>query len=242
MVQPLLNQLTEFARDNLLVLLGQKPDAHFILMDQNQLAPYVRQDPFPLFEHDPGTRAGEFGELVGKVLTERIGCNPGFLEALHQETAGHPYLTVNVLCALVDWLIEQRRPYRGLKLDRADFTEFHEAKLRPSQMAMSGDYSFFREALTQAMSERGYRSNRWLFAVYWVLRKISRRDPEGLSIPKDGLHNVMETIPAPGPLGDPWDILRTATQANFLQYNEDEVGVKIRMLGRLAAAVRPGLV
>ena len=240
-VQPLLNQLVEFARDNLLVLLGQQPDAHFILMDQNQLAPYVRQDPFPLFEHDTGTRAGEFGELVGKVLTERIGCDPGFLEALHRETAGHPFLTVNVLCALVDWLIEQKRPYRGLNLGETDFTEFRGAKLKPSQMAMSIDYSFFREAIKQAMSERGYKNNRWLFTVYWVLREISRRDPESLSIPRDRLHAVMARIPAPGELDDPWEVLRTATQANFLQYNEEEIGVKIRMLGRLAAAIRPGL-
>ena len=236
-VQPLLNQLVEFARDNLLVLLGQQPDAHFILMDQNQLAPYVRQDPFPLFEHDTGTRAGEFGELVGKVLTERIGCDPGFLEALHRETAGHPYLTVNVLCALVDWLIEQKRPYRGLNLGEADFTEFREVGLKPSQMAMSGDYSFFRETIKQAMSGRGYQNNRWLFTVYWVLREISRRDPENMSIRRDGLPDLMTRISAPGELDDPWEILRTATQANFLQYNENQVGVKVRTLGRLAAAV-----
>ncbi len=240
-VQPLLNQLVEFARDNLLVLLGQQPDAHFILMDQNQLAPYVRQDPFPLFEHDTGTRAGEFGELVGKVLTERIGCDPGFLDALHRETAGHPFLTVNVLCALVDWLIEQERPYRGLTLGEADFTGFRAAKLKPSQMAMSGDYNFFRETIKQAMSNRGYQNNRWLFTVYWVLRKISRRDPEYLSIPRDRLPDLMMKIPAPGELDDPWEVLRTATQANFLQYDDEEIGVKVRTLGRLAAAVRPGL-
>ena len=240
-VQPLLNQLVEFARDNLLVLLGQQPDAHFILMDQNQLAPYVKQDPFPLFEHDAGTRAGEFGELVGKVLTERIGFDPGFLDELHRETAGHPFLTVNVLCALIDWLIEQKRPYRGLSLRTGDFTGFRAAKLEPSQMAMSADYSFFREAIKQAMSEGGYRSNRWLFTVYWVLREISRSDPERLSIPKDGLTDLMRRIPAPGDLDDPWEVLRTAAQANFLQYDEERIGVKIPMLGRLAAAVRPGL-
>ena len=240
-VQPLLNQLVEFARDNLLVLLGQQPDAHFILMDQNQLAPYVRQDPFPLFEHDTGTRAGEFGELVGKVLTERINCDPGFLDALHRETAGHPFLTVNILCALVDWLIEQQRPHRGLRLREADFTGFREAKLKQSQMAMSRDYNFFRETIKQAMSEKGYHSNTWLFAVYWVLREISRCEPEDLSIPLNRLPGLMTRIPSPGPLPDPWEILRTATQVNFLRCDEEEVSVKIRTLGRLAAAVRPGL-
>lgn len=92
--QPLLNQLVEFARDNLLVLLGQQPGAHFILMDQNQLAPYVNQDPFPLFEHR--LKEGEFSELVGKVLRDQIKVARGFVDALHEETAGHPFLTVNV--------------------------------------------------------------------------------------------------------------------------------------------------
>ena len=46
-VQPILDQLVTFAHDNLLVFLGQQPDAYFILMDQNQLAPYVTQDSFP---------------------------------------------------------------------------------------------------------------------------------------------------------------------------------------------------
>ena len=240
-VQPLLNQLVEFARDNLLVLLGQQPDAHFILMDQNQLAPYVRQDPFPLFEHDGGTRAGEFGELVRRILTERIDFDPSFLGALHRETAGHPFLTVNVLCGLVDWLIEQKRPYRGLELREADFTGFLRAKLTNSQMAISRDYNFFRETIKQAMSETGYHNNTWLFTVYWVLREISRREPEELSIPRDRLPDLMTRIPASGPLPDPWEILQTATQANFLQYHEEDISVKIRTLGRLAAAVRPGL-
>ena len=108
-------------------------------------------------------------------------------------------------------------------------------------MAMSGDYSFFREAIKQAVSEQGYQNNRWLFTVYWVLREISRHDPDTLSIRRDGLPDLMTRIPAPGELDDPWEVLRTATQANFLQYNENQVGVKVRTLGRLAAAIRPGL-
>ena len=240
-VQPLLNQLVEFAQDNLLVLLGQQPDAHFILMDQNQLAPYVRQDPFPLFEHGAGTRAGEFGQLVGKILTDRIDRDPGFLAALHHETAGHPFLTVNVLCALVDWLIEQKRPYRGLRLVESDFDEFRAARLNPGQLVISPDYDFFRDAIRQAMNELGYRSNRWLFTVYWAVRKISRANPNELSVARHELSDLMERIPAPGPVPDQYEILRTASQANFLWYDDDRVGVKVRTLGRLAAVVRPGL-
>lgn len=240
-VQPLLNQFVEFARENLLVLLGQQPDAHFILMDQNQLAPYVRQDPFPLFEHVAGSRAGEFGELVGKVFTDRIDCDPGFLGSLYDETAGHPFLTVNVLCALVDWLIEQKRPYRGLSLRQGDFAEFRKARLGPEHLAITPYYDFFRQAVKEAMGRRGYDANRWLFTVYWVVREIGGSGTDDLSIQRNDLADLMERIPAPGPLQDPNDILRTASQANFLQYDDDRVRVRIRTLGRLAAAVRPGL-
>ena len=241
-VQPLLNQFVEFARENLLVLLGQQPDAHFILMDQNQLAPYVRQDPFPLFEHVGGSRAGEFGQLVAKVFTDRIDCDPGFLGSLHDETAGHPFLTVNVLCSLVDWLIEQKRPYRGLSLNQGDFVDFQKAKLQRRHLAISRDYDFFRRAATEAMGRRGYDANRWLFTVYWVLREISGNGADDLSIKRADLADLMERIPAPGPLPDPNEILRTASEANFLRYDENCVRVRIRTLGRLATAVRPGLV
>ena len=71
--QPLLNQMVGFSRENLLIFIGQRPDSHYILMDQNQLSPYVKQDPFPLFEHTKGRTATEFTELVRKVLTERVG-------------------------------------------------------------------------------------------------------------------------------------------------------------------------
>ncbi len=240
-LQPLLNQFVEFARDNLLVLLGQQPDAHFILMDQNQLAPYVRQDPFPLFEHVSGSRAGEFGQLVAKVFTERIDCDPGFLGSLHEETAGHPFLTVNVLCSLVDWLIEQKRPYRGLRLNQGDFGEFRKARLQLRHLAIGADYDFFRRAAKEAMGRRGYDVNPWLFTVYWVLREICGSGTDDLSIKRRDLAGLMERIPAPGPLPEPSEILQTASQANFLRYDEDRVWVRIRTLGRLAAAVRAGV-
>ena len=223
------------------LLTVSQPDAHFILMDQNQLAPYVRQDPFPLFEHVAGSRAGEFGQLVAKVFTDRIDCDPGFPGSLDDETAGHPFLTVNVLCSLVDWLIEQKRPHRGLSLNQGDFVEFQKAKLQRRHLAISRDCDFFRRAATDAMGHRGYDTNRWLFTVYWVLREIGGSGTADLSIKRDDLANVMERIPAPGPLPDANEILRTASQANFLQYDENRVRVRIRTLGRLATAIRPGL-
>ena len=174
-------------------------------------------------------------------FTDRIDCDPGFLGSLHDETAGHPFLTVNVLCSLVDWLIEQKRPHRGLSLSQGDFVEFQESKLQRRHLAISRDYDFFRRAATEAMGRRGYDANRWLFTVYWVLREVSGNGTDDLSIKRGDLADLMERIPAPGPLPDPNEILRTASQANFLRYDENRVKVRIRTLGRLATAVRPGL-
>lgn len=240
-VQPLLNQLVEFARDNLLVLLGQQPDAHFIFMDQNQLAPYVEQDPFPLFSHPKGTgtSAGEFGSLVRKILSDHIEVSPRFLDALYRETAGHPYLTVNILCVLVDWVIKRQYPLRGLRLRESHFRSFHEEKQGLDQLTLYNDYRFFLEAAKQAMSEAGYRSNRWLYVAYWVLRQITTTNRSGLTVSRDDFVDLLARIPAPGDLPDANEVLRTASQANFLHVSDDQVSVKIGLLGRIAASVQP---
>lgn len=238
-VQPLLNQLVDFAQDNLLVFLGQQPDAHFIFMDQNQLAPYVEQEKFPLFEHIPGTGVGEFGLLVNKILSDRIDVSPGFLDALYRETAGHPFLTANLLCVLVDWLIAKQRSLRGLRLRKRHFQAFHEEKLGLRQLTLYEDLSFFREAARQAMSENGYRSNRWLYATYWSLRQITTTGCSNLTVSHSDFLELMNRIPAPGDLPDANDILRKASQANFLRVSDDQVRVKIGMLGRIAASVQP---
>ena len=238
-VQPLLNQLVEFARDNLLILMGQQPDAHFILMDQNQLAPYVEQDPFPLFTHVSGTKSGEFAALVRKIFSDQIEFGTGFLDSLYDETSGHPFLTANTLCVMGDWLIEQQRSGDNLELRRDDFERFRDTQMRPRKMMQNPDYSFFREAAGEALGRRGYESNIWLFTVYWVMRELAKNGGKGMMIPRREFARIVENIPAPGPLPEMEEILRTATQANFLRYTSDHVSVKIPTLGRLAAAVRP---
>ena len=163
-VQPLLNQLVEFARDNLLILMGQQPDAHLILMDQNQLAPYVEQDPFPLFTHLVGTKSGEFAALVRKIFSDQIEYDTGFLDSLYNETSGHPFLTANTLCVMGDWLIQQQRSADRLVLERSDFVKFRDTQLGPRKMIQNADFSFFRGAASEALGRRGYESNRkaWL--------------------------------------------------------------------------------
>ena len=240
-VQPFLNQLMTFSYDNLLVLLGQQPDAHFILMDQNQLAPYVQQDAFPLFEHAPRTTVGEFPELVRKILTDRIECTASFLDALFEETAGHPYLTANVLGEFVEWLIEDRRPRRGLHVRDADFTDFAHRKLNADRILLSSDYRFFRQAAAEAMSAQGYRQTPWLFTAYWALRELSNHGVGGFRVERSGFPELMARIPVPQgePAPDCNDILQSASQANFLSYDDEWVRVRIPTLGRIAAAVRP---
>ena len=242
-VQPILDQFVEFSHHNLLVFLGQQPDAHFILMDQNQLAPYVKQDSFPLFEHVSGTTAGEFSELVKKILAERIECQAGFLDALFEETAGHPFLTANVLVEFVEWLIERRRPQRGLKVRKQDFTNFSRKKLDASGILRTSEYDFFRRATAEALSEQGYRSNPWLFMIYWILRLLSSGENGGFRVSQTDFQALVDRIPIPhgGQRPECVELLRTATQANFLSHDERQVCVKIRTLGRIAGAVQPKL-
>ena len=140
--QPLLNQMVAFTRDNLLVFLGQQPNAYFILMEQNQLSAYVEQDRFPLFEHEEGSSHGELAELIRKVMTERVTVDPSFIDGVFYETSGHPYLTVNLLVEFVEWLIEKRRPVASLLLDWDDLAKFTKQRLRPKDLNLAPNTCF----------------------------------------------------------------------------------------------------
>lgn len=238
-VQPILNQLTNFAQENLLVFLGQQPNAHYILMEQNQLAPYVEQEPFPLFEHRPRTQQGEFADLVGKVLSESVECAASFLDSLHEETAGHPYLTVEVLRELVEWLIERKRSLNDLLLSQDDFAQFGAERLRAGQIRLSREYEFFRRAASEAMSHVGHEQNPWLFTTYWLVRLLASADESRMRAERAAFTDLLDRVPIPDgavKLGSE-EVLRTATLANFLTYDDQWVNVKVRTLGRIAAAI-----
>ena len=242
-VQPILNQLRSFADENLLVFLGQQPNAHFILMDQNQLAPYVEQDAFPLFEHVVGTTKGEFADLVHRILGGHIDCGSGFMDVLFQETSGHPYLTATVLIEFVEWLIEERRSQKRKIVER-DFVEFLRERLCVERIQLSPEYDFFRKAAADAMSQRGYETNRWLFTAYWALRTLATGEQTAFQVERAAFGTVMRRIPVPVGEAEPdaADVLRSASLANFLAYDERWVSVKVRTLGRIAAAVQPSVV
>lgn len=237
-VQPLLNQMVAFTRDNLLVFIGQQPNAHFILMDQNQLSPYVEQDPFPLFHHSEGSVDGEFAELVRKILTERIAFGGDFADGVFEETSGHPFLTVQVLVAFVDWLIERGRRVRDLRLSKDDIVEFMQEKLKPRIVARSAEYAFFREAIAEAISGIGKKQNPWLYAVYSILREIVRESPEHFSISEGDVSRIVDSLGVEE-LGLTTDyILGTGSQANFFEAYQGLVRPKIRLLGRIAGISR----
>jgi hypothetical protein len=233
-VQPLLNQMVRFARENLIIFLGQQPNAHFILMDQNQLSPYVRQDAFPLFMHDAGDPHEEFAELIGKILLRPIEPTVTFIDAVFGETAGHPFLTVNMLATFVDWLIEQKRSRSNLSLTKADFEEFATAGLMPGQVSMGRDYTFFREAASQAMGDLGRVETPWLHAVYRSMSEMVRASPQTLRCTHDEFREI--SLRAQG--ADRIDsdrLLLTGAESNFFAYDDHYVWPKIKLLGRIAA-------
>jgi len=231
--------MVEFGNDNLLVLLGQEPDAHLIFMDQNQLSAYVHQDPFPLFTNDLRSTSSEFGDLVQKILGRQIKLDASFLNAVFNETSGHPFLTVNLLREFVDWLIEQRRPVSQLDLSDTDFADFAAAKLKAAQLMLSPEYQFFRGVISEALGSDGRDISPWLHLVYSALRDVTRAaDSDYRCLRSD--YEVLVEMNRASELGfTPEGLLGAASRANFLAFDETHVWPRIRMLGRLSTVVQP---
>jgi len=240
-VQPILNQLVAFAKDNLLVFLGQQPNAHFILMDQNQLSPYVEQDPFPLFTYSTSD-GGEFSELLGKVLRNRATFDAAFARRIYAETSGHPYLTVNIMVEFVEWLIKNKRSGKSLHFTLEDASLFATRMLRRDRISVSPEYEFFRDgAIPQALSPNGKERNPWLYAMYSITRTIAIEDPIAFTCARGDFVSMVEHLGLPQ-LGLSADyILNTGSQANFLSYTDRIVYPKIRLLARIASVSTPAL-
>jgi hypothetical protein len=234
-VQPLLNQLVRFTRDNLLVFMGQQPNAHYILMDQNQLSPVVVQDSFPLFTHSAATPlTGEFYELLRKVMTSNVDLEPEFVTMVYGETGGHPYLTVNVLVAFMDWLIMSRRPVSNLNPVRAElFAEFARHSLTPREIARSEYYRLFRGFAKTHLSENGRTEHPWLYSVYSIMRALRLDSPQTLSCTEDEFNDLA----ARAHIESPADLLETARAANFFTFDGAQISPRIPLLARIAGAV-----
>jgi hypothetical protein len=237
-VQPLLNQLVAFTRDNLLIFMGQQPNAHWILTDQNQLSPVVMQDPFPLFSHDPAASSvSEFRELVQKMMSSHVDLHPDFVNLLYAETGGHPFLTGKLLVSFWDWLIDSQRPSSCLAPVSPElFLEFTGSCLGHASIAHNHHYEMFKRAAADHLSPTGRANEPWLHSVYSALRALVLTSPETFSLPLDQFIALAERT---GAGTSPEDLLSTATRANFLMLESGVVRPPIRLLARIAAAVRP---
>jgi hypothetical protein len=236
--QPLMNQMVAFAKDNLLVFIGQQPDAHFFLMDQNQLSSYVQQDTFPLFEHHSGDDSGEFTELLTRVLTDRVTFEAHFADEVYRQTSGHPFLTVKLLVCFVEWLIERKRPVGDLRLRAEDFNAFTKDKVTVQELSLNYEYVFFREAISEAISVSGKKESPWLYAVYRALRGLALEYPSTLSCTRSEFAWLITELGL-AETGFTSDyVLSTGTQSNFLAYDDARVWARIPLLARLAGVSR----
>jgi hypothetical protein len=238
---PLMNQMVAFSRDNLLVLVGQRPDAHYILMDQNQLSAYVQQDGFPLFEHESGSLDTEFAELLRRVLTSQMAFDPGFANAVFLETSGHPYLTVEVLVEFCQWLIDSQRPNAPVALSQGEFDEFARDRLCPDALRVSTGFTYFRNVVADYLSDDTRQQFPWLYAIHHALQRIAQESPVGLSVSQGRFGELVR--PVTEPLGwEPEYLLRSAKMSNFLAQEDDNIRPTIPVMARLAMVTRPRVV
>ena len=242
-IQPLLDQFVEFGTNNLVVLLGQQPNAHYIFMDQNQLSAYVQQQPYPLFAHTMGAGIGEFWDLLTKVFQKTLRFDVSFADALYRETAGHPFLTVNVLRDLIDWLIGQHVVAGSVRLAEADFAEFAEERLGPRAIASSGHYEYFRAATSEALSDDGRAESPWLHGVYWLLRALVMEGGVSMTLRRATVESMLARIIDSSALAmySVDSFIASARDSNFILVERDCIQPRIRILARIAATLSPSL-
>ncbi len=230
-----LSQLRKFSTSNLLVFVGQRPDAHFIQMDHNPISPYVKQDQFPLFDNTGPNSSSEFAILLNRVFAGTFDIGEGFVDAVWVETGGHPWLTVKVLVHFTDWLMSEGRAFTSSHLDAGLFAEFQTKELNPAQLVWRSDYKFFAEASRDALSESGRERTPWLHFAYRLLDWSFTRDldtthrDDAIEFLRDeGIHKS-GIFPA--------DLVRGACLANFLQMDEKyNLKPRIPLLARVSQA------
>ncbi len=165
--------------------------------------------------------------------------HPDCADAVHDETAGHPFLTVNMMVEFVDWLIEGRRPAAKLQFDAGDFARFRANRLIPSRLSTSRQYDFFRHVISEALGAYGRVSSPWLHAVYVLMRELADASPHDLMVSRSDVARMCERAEISG-LGFTSDeLLASAAQANFLTHDSNTVRPTIPLLGRIAGVSVP---
>lgn len=239
-VQPLLDQMVAFASENLLILLGQRPDAHFIVADQNQLSPLVHQDEFPLFEHGRGESPSEFAGFVEKVLTSRIEFDASFISAIYRETGGHPYLTVNLLTDYCDWLIDSKQRKASLTLTASDFETFADRRLTRKHLSICQEYQYFRNLVKENQSGLSRDTAPWLYATHVALRRLAEVFPGTLSCSRDEFTAIVDELRFSETFGlSADDLISTGVPSNFLLLDGDVVRPRIPLFARLCSVASP---
>jgi hypothetical protein len=238
-VQPLLDQLVEFATENLLILLGQQPNAHFIFMDQNQLSAYVQQEPYPLFSHEAGSPESEFHELVRRTFQQTLTFDTSFVDEVFEETGGHPFLAVNLLRDFVDWLIKRKAVPSSTRLTRALYREYAAEELTVAAIGRSTHYKFFRGAASEALSAASMEQGPWLHAAYKLLRHLALNSDGTGSMSFERAEAYADSTLAKSELGTYTgnSFLASAAESNFVQLVDDQVRARIPLLARISAAV-----
>lgn len=239
-IQPLLDQFVEFATENLLILLGQQPNAHFIFMDQNQLSAYVQQEPYPLFSHEAGSHDSEFHELVRRTFQKTLRFDTSFVDSIFEETGGHPFLAINLLRDFVDWLIQQKVIPGNMLLTRELFREYGTHGLTLSAIGRSRHYHYFRAAASEALSVEGIEHSPWIHVAYKLLRHLALNNvTNSISMSYDNiaeyLASTLTNVHLSSYTGD--SFLASASESNFIEFSGEQVKAKIPLLARISAAV-----
>lgn len=231
---PLISQMLGFSMRNTLLFMGQRPDAHMILLSQNQLSPNVRQHVFPLFEHQPNTPS-EFATLVNRILTDKLRFSDAFITAVHRETRGHPYLTVNLLVDLCDWLMQSTCFELGNELDEQLFVDFAKERLDFTTLKRSPYYGLFHRMLAEFSSERSREQEPWLYVVTTIMKEIVRRHPRRLNCSMATFEEIAKPLECLVNM-PPGRLLNSAAMANFLHETNGAVHLGIPLMARLAAS------
>jgi len=237
---PLLSQMVDFATRNLLIFMGQRPDAYLVLSAQNQLSPLVRQLSFPLFEHVEGVADSEFSQLLRHVLTEKLPFEPSFATAIFEETSGHPYLTVNLMVDFCDYLICNRYRFSEVALNRQQFVDFTRDRLAVAALKRSPHYEFFNGQMAEYLSELARGDEPWLCAIATTLRMLATKHPKNFSCAFSSYEQWGAPIGAMAGMTAA-RLLTTGAQANFLEDTGGQVSAGVRLLARLAGAAAPKL-
>lgn len=237
---PLLSQMVDFATRNLLIFMGQRPDAYLVLSAQNQLSPLVRQLSFPLFEHVEGATDTEFSQLLTHVLGEKLPFDTSFASAVYDETSGHPYLTVNLMVDFCDYLIGNRYRLGGIALTGQQFADFTKDRLAVAALKRSPHYEFFHGQMAEYLSEQARDDEPWLCAIATILRTLAAKHPKNFTCAFSSYEQWAASISVAARMSAA-RLLTTGTQANFLKDTDGQVSAGVRLLARLAGAAAPKL-